>query len=325
MKQYHTLLTLLMGLFLLTSCGDNNQPEVIPGENVELDYSSPIALGGTLETSASLTTRGNGPVTGTTPSSKLALKIYRADMPSAGTYGTTYSELGADMETSGDITFATTQYYLSNPALKTNLIGVYPAGTYTSGTVTYSNFNGTDDIMCSTLIEGSRGSTGALAMPFQHMLTQVQVKILATDTDAITAWGNVTGISIAGKKIDCVVTLPTPAASPGAATITAVTGTATALPLTQSNGTATTSTALTTTATAYGCAMFLPITTAEALTFNITTANGGNTAQTLTMTTGQTFAAGTAYEMTITFTRKGIDVEATITDWQTGNTITGTI
>lgn len=310
-KQTTCLLFTAFCAFCMTSC--NNEDEFDPNE---------IRLGGQL-TTMNVDTRGTGPITGVKPSQALSLNIYRADATSGTTYGGTYTSnfTGTMAATSGTITMNPLQYYLADVTRSTKLIALYPSGgTYSSAnkTVTYAALDGGTDIMCSAPVQGSR-NTPMSAMTFSHMLTQVHVQVKAQNAAAVAAWGNVTGITIAGKKTSVVVTLPNPTS--GAASI-AATGAATALPLTTPNGgPASTSQTLTTTAATYGYGMFLPVTTAGTLTFNITTAKGGT--QTLTTATAQKFEAGKAYVMEITFNVEAISVTATLTDWAPGNTITG--
>jgi len=320
------LVCLFFSLLVVACSADNS---VLPSDPI--GDPAEIRLSGVLnDINIETDTRGTGPITGTKPSNALDLNIYRADASAGTTYAATYTSnfTGTMAATTGAITMSPLQYYHADPTRNTKLIAVYPAaGTYASAGRTLTSttvLDGGTDVMCSGLVQGNR-TTAAGAMTFSHLLTQIKVNVIAQNDAAVTAWGNVTGITISGKAQNYIITLPDPStAAVGAKATIAATGTATALSLTKADGTAaSTSFTLTTASQLYGYAMFLPVTTAGTLTFNITTTNA-TTAQTLT-TTAQTFVAGTAYEMNITFSVTGISVTASLTDWTPGNSITGTL
>lgn len=117
-----------------------------------------------------------------------------------------------DYDASGTpLSFNPKAYYLANGEA-TKLIGWYPqSGTYDASakTVTFSDIDGSTDIMVTKLKEGDK-TTPVSAITFEHILTQISVQAYAADAAAKEVWGGIKSIKIKGKKQKCVVTLPDP-------------------------------------------------------------------------------------------------------------------
>lgn len=297
---------LLVGL-LLTACSSGDLPgEVGPPDDTRIE---PIGLVAEMEPS----TRGAGPINGT--GTALGISLFRADE----TYTAAYlaaSPIAGTIATTGRIN--TGLYYQNNPVKKTKLIGIYPAvgGTAvtwdaTTRKVAYTTMDGSTDILCSALAEGSR-NTPMSTMTFSHLLTMIKVNIKCTAA-AAGKWGTVNSVSLVGKKQNCEVTLPAPNAT-GVATV-AATGTTSNLAVTTGAGVAPAKVAPTTTSKLFGQAIFLPVTTAAAIQLSIVTADGTFTKSTVS----QKYEAGKAYEVTLIFDVDEIVVStATIVAWGSG-------
>jgi hypothetical protein len=295
---------LAVAALLFVGCSKTEQEHPVPSgklSNVPVKLSGVINEGGT-----------RAPVTGTTPASDLELSIFRADATTDKTYATTYtSKLDgtfkpAEQSLPASVEMSPAQYYLVDGTRYTKFIAVYPRvddAQYApdAGTVDYT-IDGETDIMTGTLVEGNKLEP-VPAMAFTHKLTQVKVKVKAVGTDAErtaldAAWGKVIGITLTGKAVTAVVTLPNP--NSGVTSIAAKTEPApTALALIKDaavgNGLS-----LSDAAADFGYAMFLPVTTEAPLQLNITTETTGTTPKQVS-TSPQTFDEGNIYTITIEF------------------------
>jgi hypothetical protein len=309
---------------LFIGCTKMEQVYPVPsGElsNVPVELSGAINDGGTR---AVLT----GPVTGTTAPDDLDLSVFRADQTTA--FPAVYDDkFDATFKqgVAGTVEISPAQYYLIDASKSTKFIAVYPRvadAQYVKNdkTVEYA-INGTTDILASTLVTGSKGGPAG-RMTFSHLLTQVQVKVLADPT--LTApelaaiegiWGKVTGITLTDKAVPALVTLRAPSATTGVdASIAQKTpSTPTPLPLAHTGGDLTIP--INGTADDFGYAMFLPVTSGT-LTLNITTTKTGSTPVQKTTSTAQAFEAGKVYTITIRFKATGGPSGLVVTVAQTG-------
>jgi hypothetical protein len=140
-------------------------------------------------------------------------------------------------------------------------------------------------------------------MVFSHLLTQIQVKVVASgvDKDAASAmWGKVTAITINGKaETKATLTLPAPNTT-AVATIAKGNGSvSSALPLTKAAGVPADGLVIPTDdqAALFGYAIFLPSAN-ERLTLNITTEKSGGVI-TFQTSSAQTWAAGKTNVITV--------------------------
>jgi hypothetical protein len=307
----NVLMLLAVTALLFIGCTKMEQVYPVPsGElsNVPVELSGVINEGGTR---AIL----NEPITGTTASVDLDLSVFRADQTTA--FPTVYdSKFDGTFKTTNAVEISPAQYYLIDDNKYTKFIAVYPRvadAQYVKNdkTVEYQ-INGTTDILASTLVSGKKSAPNTSAMAFSHLLTQVKVKVVADPTltapelAAIeTIWGKVTGITLSGKNVPALVTLPTPSTTDAATIAQKPSTTATPLALTATHTEGGSLTIpITTTAAEFGYAMFLPVSSGT-LTLNISTTKTGATAVTKTTSIAQAFEAGKVYEIKIQFKATG--------------------
>lgn len=147
------------------------------------------------------------------------VKFARVDATDDGatpTYSAAYTKAVSGTVTSKVLSFTDPEYYQPD-GKKTKLIGWYPAvDTYATSTdnvstVTFS-VDGETDIMATPLKEGDKTSK-IESIAFEHLLTQISVKVYATDANTKALWGGLESVSIAGKKQTCVLTLPATSSS----------------------------------------------------------------------------------------------------------------
>lgn len=215
------------------------------------------------------------------------------------------------------IVFAVPQYYLvSNMDKKykeTRLVGWHPNNVVSNGVVNFdSKLDGFTDIMLTPVNTGSTKS-GGLFKPFtfNHLLSQINVVVKASDTNATGEWGKVKSIQLTGLRTQCQVTL---------GTSTSVNyGTTTTKALTLCEGgkdtpmTEKVIPAQTTGSMNCGYCLFPP-TAGKTLILNVTTVNGGSRQVTIT-SPDNTFEAGKNYVATLTFSSTTISSTASIASW----------
>jgi hypothetical protein len=163
--------------------------------------------------------------------------------------------------------------------------------------------DGDTDILGSKPVLGSKTTTGTdkLSLRFAHLLTKIRVEVYVDGTDADDIsnisrnFGAVTDITVAGKKVAPKVTFPAADATTVIPTVTTDDESGDPLPLTGSNVT------LTGAKTSFGHAMFVPVTTDEALNLTVYTENFA--AGFPVTTASQTWDAGKAYLITVKFTK----------------------
>jgi hypothetical protein len=264
--------------------------------------------------------------------------IFRVDETSPNTYPGGYTGIEAlpiAVAADGKVTITPDQYYLPN-GYKTALLGVYPAATVAGGsgigtwldsgpTVTYT-IDGKTDIMASAFVAGDKTSSPQPQLEFKHLLTQIVVYVYASSQKALDSWGDVNSIQVVGREKTCIVTLPTPGAT-GTVTTGFSTGNTGDLFLYEIDGDdaslATANIPYTgekTSAVLFGYCMFPPVTTTDDLTLRVKTVNSHADGETTTLE-DKTFAAGSAYKITLKLDLNKIEATATIAPWTDGNTL----
>jgi len=288
-----------LSALLLAGCSSDNEPQSgVEAEQVEIKLTGGIQ-------SVEAVTRGDGVISGTVPASTINVSLARLDAtdatPTYPAYTTLSSALAATVNTSGAITFGSTQYYMAN-GYSSKLVGWYPAATPTSGVLAFT-LDGSTDVMLTGEQAGTKTSNFS-TLTFAHQLTQIQIQAYAEDASALTLWGNITAsIKIKAQSPTCNITLPSSVSFSGSTSDVAMSVSSATLAVGSSS------------AVSCGYAMIPP---ATALQIDVTTTNGGT--KTIDLPT-QTYAAGTAYVISLLFKATGISPTAAITDW-TSTTIT---
>lgn len=250
-------------------------------------------------------------------SSSLPINFLREDQSSDGSWGGYGSPLDATRESSGNITFSITQYYLTHPSYdNTKLVGWHPRSSVTDNKTTIP-IDGKTDIMLSNEITGSKsslfGATDALTHVFSHLLTQIRVTAYARSEAERELWGTVTSIAIKSTPANCTIDFP------GSVSF----GTDAGLELVRTSRSNDAVTAVTyplslsassSTPTDCGYAIIAPE-GSGGIILSITTQKGG----TIDIGISHELIAGTAYNIQLLFTAKEITASATIENWLTSN------
>ncbi len=193
-----------------------------------------------------------------------------------------------------------TAYY---PGVNENAV----ATTIASGVATFT-ITGQEDIISAPTVNA--GNSQAQSLPvsfvFSHKLSQVQIYVKAASAGAGTAWGNVTAVKATSATVlNLTVSTQTLAQN--------------ATPVVTDLSTGQSPQALTTDFVSFGSILVFPGT----LTIKVTTANVAE--QTVTISPSITTVAGSSHRIDLTFTATAINFSATLTDWVTGTSGTGTV
>lgn len=183
--------------------------------------------------------------------------------------------------------------------------GYYPLGTLSGNVVSFSETDGSNDVMISNEASGSKATNGALAFTFEHLLTQLQFTFKAGDGFPATG-KSVTSITIKNQQTPASLNINdgTVTYNPAGGTIT-LTG---SYDISANPGTK---------ATVY------PMVKSGATSVVMDIVAGGVTYPNVTVNLNT--EAGKAHNITLTFTPKEIIATAVITAWITGGTGSSTV
>lgn len=248
------------------------------------------------------------------------ITFLRYDAATSVTDYTTPTVLSGATLTDGAIAFASPQYY-NKDGDKSFFIGYHPAPDVTSDNNT-ANFtiDGTKDIIATNIFDaGTRLSPVTSPITFNHLLSQIDIKIVAPTNDDINYFGGITSVKIVEQPNTCVLTCeaaPSLSTTSGSEEFT-VASISPSSPVT-----------LTTTAASCGTFMIVPregtLNTETSkkevtLKLKIATANTAEqeVAVTLSSRSADTYAipAGQKSTITLTFKQKGISGSGAISAW----------
>lgn len=205
-----------------------------------------------------------------------------------------------------DITLSTVRYYNADQSITTYIKGWYPAVASAFGVVTFTtNDGGTEDVLLSNVVSGTKASPVAADMIFAHQTAQLLFKVIKGV--GLAAGTQIKSITVKGAKVPTAITLANNVVTYSdkgdlsVPNITAAEITATA-------------------AQAGDPLMIEPVADNSTLKLDIETVKAdGTPAATYTdvtfTTDGSKLIKGTAYTVTLTFAQSGISVSANITPW----------
>lgn len=218
----------------------------------------------------------------------------------------------ATVATNGSVgSISSTQYYNANPALNAWFMSFYPSGTMGTGKVSWT-ITGQEDIIVAPSVSAGNKTTpvNPTVLAFGHKLTQLQFRVIAASSTAVTQWGTVSSIKV-NADTALELTLSTNALAAASTPVNTDLTTSGTFPVTLP----------TVTAADAGLVMVLP---GALNTIKVTTANAPE--QTVSISGLTTTVAGSAHLITLTFTELGgITFSATLTDWATGTAGAGSL
>lgn len=202
------------------------------------------------------------------------------------------------------------RYYDTNNATKTYMKACYPAGTVTDGVYNFTGIkeDGSVDVLYAGEISGSRAAAPTTGFVFNHMLTQIKFSIKAGD--GLLNGTKLKSITLKEPQVATGINLKTNAlVTEAPSTPISVKIAEGGIEIQDGEPTPIVDSEL----------MIAP-TTEKTMSLTVVT-NDGTKDKTfsnveVTVKEGNSFAAGTAYTVTLTFKEK-ISVETTVTAWKT--------
>lgn len=309
-------LSLMAGVVLAASCSSHDDPAIAGIETVDDGAPLEIRLGSGLMTRASHSGSGAGPIVQDDNLSNVGIAGWETNGDSFTAYGsqaakwnTTISFIVHPTEQKV-VTFLQKQYYAQNGD-KTFMKAWYPVGTPTfsasEAKTTFTNSDGTLDVLLAEPISGSRTDATGKNLAFKHMTSQIVFKVQAGDgMDADT---QIESITIKDAQLPTGFDLSKGMTDPE--TVTWNTASDLSAQVTKAT--------ITSTATKVGKELMIKPFTGK--TFNIdvkTSKNTFNNVQVTIEDSNDNMQAGTAYEVTLTVKQAEIQLTATVTDWVQG-------
>lgn len=288
------LLSFLAAGLLLSGCSKNESGDPSDGGRVPIRLGSGVAM-------VSKTPVNNGTqfTAGIAGWENISSETYAA----APLWNTTI-QTTANATTAQTVTWTKQYYYNADEGTTTYMKAWYPAGTLSGTSVTFPNTVGDVDALLAPVVSGTKNNKDGKVLAFAHQTAQINFKVKA-------GTGLAANTKLRSIKIKSVQ-LPTgfDLKKTGAAAVTY----ATAADLTVPGITADATTIAATAASVGSPVMIKPI-TGNTFSIDVETNNATYTGKTVTVT-GSNIEAGTAYDVTLTFTQSTIELKATVTAWK---------
>ncbi len=288
------LLSFLAAGVLLSGCSKNESGDPSDGGRVPIRLGSGVAM-------VSKTPVNNG--------TEFTAGIAGWENTSSETYAAaplwnTTIQTTANATTAQTVTWTKQYYYNADEGTTTYMKAWYPAGTLSGTSVTFPNTVGDVDALLAPVVSGTKNNKDGKVLAFAHQTAQINFKVKA-------GTGLAANTKLRSIKIKSVQ-LPTgfDLKKTGAAAVTY----ATAADLTVPGITADATTIAATAASVGSPVMIKPI-TGNTFSIDVETNNATYTGKTVTVT-GSNIEAGTAYDVTLTFTQSTIELKATVTAWK---------
>lgn len=214
----------------------------------------------------------------------------------APTWQTTTSISGGAQN--DDVTLATPQYYNADNGIKTYVKGWYPAGTPVSGIVSFSNTDGSVDVLYANAVSGSKLTPIASSLSFSHLTSQLNFEVVAGK--GLAAGTTLTSITV--KDVQAPVSLNLTNGSLGTET-----------PKDYLVQNITNNPTIGKTALSVGNPLM--ILSGTTLKLKVVTSNATFDDVAVTLNQDASLVAGKAYTIKLTFTQVGIVFSSSVSPW----------
>lgn len=288
------LLSFLTVGAILSSCSENETNGLPDGGRAAIRLGSGVAM-----VSKAPVASGTSFTAGIAGWENTAAETYAA----APSWNTTI-QTTADAAEGQAVTWTVQQYYNADEGTATYMKAWYPAGTLSGTSVVFENTDGSVDALLAPVVSGTKLDKDGKVLAFAHQTAQINFKVQAgaglAENTALRS------IKIKNAQLPVGFDLTEEMAD-------AVTYGATA-DLTVP-GIAADAVTIAETATSVGNPVMIKPIAGNTFSIDVETNNATYTDKTVTVT-GTNLEAGTAYDVTLTFSQSEIALKATVTDWK---------
>lgn len=288
------LLSFLAAGLLLSGCSKNESGDPSDGGRVPIRLGSGVAM-------VSKTPVNNG--------TQFTAGIAGWENTSSETYAAaplwnTTIQTTANATTAQTVTWTKQYYYNADENTTTYMKAWYPAGTLSGTSVTFPNTVGDVDALLAPVVSGTKNNKDGKVLAFAHQTAQINFKVKA-------GTGLAANTKLRSIKIKSVQ-LPTgfDLKKTGAAAVTYATAADLTVP-----GITSDATTIAASAASVGSPVMIKPISGNTFSIDVETNNATYTGKTVTVT-GSNIEAGTAYDVTLTFTQSSIELKATVTAWK---------
>nr|WP_308661238.1 fimbrillin family protein [uncultured Alistipes sp.] len=288
----------MLALAALAGCSKSESGNASFGDDVPVTLSAGIATGSIAPDSRAVVETGAAFTAGVAGWETSGVPAYG----SAAEWYTT-----ADITASTDVKSAVLkdpQTYDANNGVKTYMKAWQPAGAPANGAVTFSNTDGTVDVLLAGPISGSKNDNTGKVLHFAHKSTQLKFKVVA---DASLAAGTtIRKISVLNAELPTGIDLTADAVTYAAVATLDVPG----IPADKE---------ISTTAAVVGEPVMIRPMRGNTVTLRIETSSATFERVTATIDDDTNFVEGKAYTITLTFKQQSLSLTATVAEWTRGS------
>ena len=303
MKTIRKPICLLLAAACLCACSKSESSEQIPGGEAEIRLSAGLPAA---------SVQSNAPIES---GDKFTPAIAGWETPAAVNYAasptwrTTTSEITASAAAQA-VMLTDRQVYNTNGRIKTYMKAWYPQGTLADGKVTFTGDasykgDGTDDVLLAGEVSGSKSDLENKVLAFRHLTTQLRFVVKADESLASDT--KITAIELKNVAVPAGIDLATDA-------LTSTTKETLGVPDIDGNlviGT-------TETGDAVGNPLMIVPPAGNTVTLKVSTSTAESDNIIATIDGDDEFQAGKAYTITLTFSQKNIELNATLAEWSAG-------
>lgn len=289
------LLSFLAAGVLLAGCSKNEESS-LPVNNDP----TPIVLGTSVDASTKVPV-----VNGTSVSAGIAgWENTSTETYANGPLWNTTIQTTANATTAQAVTWTAPQYYNADENMTTYMKAWHPAGTLSGTSVTFTNTDGSVDALLAPVVSGTKNNKNGKVLAFAHQTAQINFKVKAGE--GLDPTTKLRSIKIKSVQLPTGFDLK----KTGAAAVTYATAADLTVP-----GITSDATTIATSAASVGSPVMIKPISGNTFSIDVETSNATYSGKTVTVT-GTNILAGTAYDVTLTFTQSSIELKATVTAWQ---------
>lgn len=288
------LLSFLAAGVLFSGCSKNESGDPSDGGRVPIRLGSGVAM-------VSKTPVNNGTefTAGIAGWENAATENYTA----APQWNTTITTT-ANATTAQAVTWTAPQYYNADAGTTTYMKAWHPVGTLSGTSVTFPNTDGSVDALLAPVVSGTKNNKDGKVLAFAHQTAQINFKVKAGE--GLDPTTKLRSIKIKSVQLPTGFDLT----KTGAAAVTYATAADLTVP-----GITSDATTIAASAAFVGSPVMIKPISGNTFSIDVETSNATYSGKTVTVT-GTNILAGTAYDVTLTFTQSSIELKATVTAWK---------